>query len=1331
MGQLVNLKKLSLSTETLTGSFPSTFGLMSNLTQLIILPTQSNNFVRNFTGDIPKSFWNLSRLDVLRLETTSLRRFETLEGASLPSLTLLSFHKSMRFESNLNAVVKSATNLQFIDISNTAIEFDGETLEDLSDLSSVNLARSKASWIITSQFWRTHPHLRYFSVESNPHVRGIIGRGIGSMRFLSYLNFDSVSLWGTIPDTIADCPLQTLIISKTNLNGPIPSTIGNLNRTLSVLHISGLVSAPSEIPRGIGALHKLRSLVLSSNNLRGTLPPELSQATSLENLVIDNNGLVGDLPEIRGKRKIQIDVHNNQLNGTIPRSIAARASSLILSYNRFSGEIDKGLLATGNIDEVSLSHNFFSGPLPLFHPTNMPHSIDLGFNNFEGTFPAQYCNITNVDLSHNILNGTVDVFSYPNCSKIRVLNIGHNRFTGKFPDVEQFSMLMTLSAANNKFTGNLPRLPSSMSTLDLKGNDFEGRNAMSWGQSAAVQGLNYLDISGNGMILPLSYEELIGPNLQYLSVAYNTLELPDVTAASYFPALTGLDISNTRQVGTFAFSKFPNLALLKLNDNFYEGPIDFFYLKSVTQLDISRNNFQFEISRLTSLPLLTTFNAYRNRIYGSLVLQDLPNLQTINLASNSLDIDPDLASIGFMFTSILQSLNISRNRQIPLIKHLETSATGLARGSASAPSVISPGSVICYELLFFNLTGRTFIYDEDLFDYTQCDCNHENFGFPPLNCHPCPSAGTSACGGSKVVISSGHFASQIYETVALPPPPPTFAPWSLPGEPTDLSPPTDGPAPATPTAPRYKQLMRLNTESCLYTTAQTLSGRSNCLGIRITAEDLARPNVSVSEMLKTQCSTGSDGRLCSHCQCDSGGVDGCWFSSGPTCSKCRRVFPLSTSIPLAVSGAVIALAILTLTMACVLRRKRRQSLKRLDKLPLMKRVFYRFIHLTSLGNVSILVTFLQMLLEFTQWDAYAKLKVFGVLNGGVDGLGLRCLFPLLSDPMWALLLQLSLPFLVIAALAISVSLGGWVAHILESREGRARKLPLPNAFDSEADAYDNVDATKPILSTDDGEVEIEYPTLALLTSLSITVVKFFYFGTALAAHEYLFSSSSASGLKYVQSKPWMLHSESWPLVLASLPALLIFDFVIPAVFIFICWKFRHSFKWTSVQVYFGSLFETYDPRCFWWEIVNTLRKLSIALVMRAFTSNDALQSTLVVTILSLTQLAQLTLNPWRRKTENFADGGASMLLITALIYTRPTNFQHTPGVLWYIFALAVGYALASGLVIIWHAVTETTNYEKCIDAIRPRLHIQNDDDASSLAPLDATSESEPTWQELN
>lgn len=301
--------------------------------------------------------------------------------------------------------------------------------------------------------------------------------------------------------------------------------------------------------------------------------------------------------------------------------------------------------------------------------------------------------------------------------------------------------------------------------------------------------------------------------------------------------------------------------------------------------------------------------------------------------------------------------------------------------------------------------------------------------------------------------------------------------------------------------------------------------------------------------------------------------------------------------------------------------------------------------------------------------------------------------------MWQLLFELSIPFIVVILIAGAVGVASIIVRLLEP-QNRNTKL---------ADSSPSL----PLIARSSKEIAVEYPALALLTSMSITSTKFFYFGTALTAHQYLFSSSQvATGIAYSQNSPWMRYSEAGRLIGASVPALLIFDFVLPILFLVLCWKVRKYYGRSSMQIYFGSLFETYSRRCFWWEIVSTLKKLSIALVLKSFPDTDATQSALIVTILLGLQLTQFSLNPWRQKFENIADAVSAVILCGALLATRPSHLLHASDMVWYILALSIAFVLGSVSIALWQTFVGTTDYEKRLNLYLTRNglggHIQSD-----------------------
>ena len=279
-----------------------------------------------------------------------------------------------------------------------------------------------------------------------------------------------------------------------------------------------------------------------------------------------------------------------------------------------------------------------------------------------------------------------------------------------------------------------------------------------------------------------------------------------------------------------------------------------------------------------------------------------------------------------------------------------------------------------------------------------------------------------------------------------------------------------------------------------------------------------------------------------------------------------------------------------------------------------------------------------------------------------------------------------LPIATIILVTSSIFFANFIANAIEARG----KKHSPSGLIDSSDA--------PLLSSSingPDRVPVDYPALALVSSVCISVIKFFYFGTAIAAHQYLFSQIQPyTGIKYVQNTPWMKYSEAFALIMASIPALLIFDFGLPVTFVFLCWKLRRNFNAPHIQIYFGSLFETFHRKCFWWEMVNIFKKLSIALILQAIPASNAVQSALIITVLAGTLSVQVSLNPWRRKrTENLADTISSLLLIAALIYTRPTQLSHEKSVQVFISVLSAIFVLGSIMMALYHAITDDTSYQ--------------------------------------
>ena len=353
-----------------------------------------------------------------------------------------------------------------------------------------------------------------------------------------------------------------------------------------------------------------------------------------------------------------------------------------------------------------------------------------------------------------------------------------------------------------------------------------------------------------------------------------------------------------------------------------------------------------------------------------------------------------------------------------------------------------------------------------------------------------------------------------------------------------------------------------------------------------------------------------------------------------------------------------------------------------------KRFLYRLHHLTSLGHITILITFLQLSSELTHWDSYILKGMLRALNGTGEGLGITCILPFLSDPLIELISKLMLPVIMITIVGLSVGLAELLSRILFKNEDE-------KTVRSEDEAAD-VDASDVLLLKKTGIDHVgRYPATALFTSVSISVIRFFYFGTALAAHEYIFSSLQPhTETKYVKNQPWMRYNDAFVLIGVSIPAIFVYDFVLPILFLFLCWKLRRYLKDERVQRFMGSLFENFSQKCFWWEIVNILRKLWIALILQGIAATNSTQSTLVVTLLVGTLVTQTVLMPWKRKSENLVDSISAALLLGSLHAVSSGSYSSSKTMAYLIGVLNAVFFFGVVGIIVFETIFGKTAYQK-------------------------------------
>lgn len=203
--------------------------------------------------------------------------------------------------------------------------------------------------------------------------------------------------------------------------------------------------------------------------------PDLFRVTSL---VLPNSQLLGSISEalVMIQYLHLVDLSNNFLNGSLPNSIfnSSQLQVLSLSNNVISGELPELIGTLTSLQLLNLSDNAFAGLIPE-NITALPNLtvVSLKSNYFSGRVPSGFNTVEILDLSSNLLNG-----SLPNDfggESLRYLNLSYNRISGTIPSAfaKQIPAKSTIDLSFNNLTGPIPQSLALLNqkTELLSGND--------------------------------------------------------------------------------------------------------------------------------------------------------------------------------------------------------------------------------------------------------------------------------------------------------------------------------------------------------------------------------------------------------------------------------------------------------------------------------------------------------------------------------------------------------------------------------------------------------------------------------------------------------------------------------------------------------------------------------------------------------------------------------------------------------------------------------------------------------------------------------------------
>nr|AJG42089.1 LEPR3 [Brassica napus] len=591
------LQALDLSDNYFSGNIPSSLG---NLSKLTFLDLSKNAF----NGEIPSSLGNLSNLTILNLSQNKLIGKIPSSFGRLKHLTGLYAADN---ELSGNFPVTTLLNLtKLLSLSLYDNQFTGmlpPNISSLSNLEAFYIGGNAFTGTLPSSLFSI-PSLLYVTLEGN-QLNGTLDFGnVSSSSKLMQLLLGNNNFVGSIPRSISKLVnLDTLDLSHLNTQGLaldlsilwnlkslVELDISDLNTTtaidlndilsrfkwLDTLNLTGnhvtmrnhhqVSRAPrtqqnmfrldisnnkikGQVPGWLWELSTLQYLDLSNNTFTSfESPKKLRQPSSLEYFFGANNNFTGEIPSfICELRSLTVlDLSSNKFNGSFPRCIGKFSSvleALNLRQNRLSGRLPKKIISRG-LKSLDIGHNKLVGKLPRSLIANSSLEVlNVESNRFNDTFPSWLSSLPELQvlvLRSNAFHGPVHQTRF---SKLRIIDISHNRFSGMLPSnfFLNWTAMHSIGKDGDQSNGNymgtyyyfdsmvlmnkgvemeLVRILTIYTALDFSENEFEGVIPSSIG---LLKELHVLNLSGNAFTgrIPSSMGNL--SSLESLDLSRNKL----------------------------------------------------------------------------------------------------------------------------------------------------------------------------------------------------------------------------------------------------------------------------------------------------------------------------------------------------------------------------------------------------------------------------------------------------------------------------------------------------------------------------------------------------------------------------------------------------------------------------------------------------------------------------------------------------------------------------------------------------------------------------------------------------------------------------------------